>query len=435
MKVKPLRGKAKLAYRHSTAAINILEGSVRSGKTIGSLFDWVQFVRHGPPGNLLMVGRTERTLINNLLLPLQELYGADRVVINTGAGTVTICGRTVLLVGANNEQARTKIQGLTLAGAYVDEVAVIPESFWDMLVSRMSVEGARIWATCNPEGPRHWFKRKWLDRAKLWIDGDGRFHDRRREWRELPEGHEGRPLNLHRFTFTLDDNKHNLPAEYIANTKASYSGMFYLRMILGRWALADGVIYDAFDHARHVVAHDDLPTMARVLALGIDYGTTNPTAGIVVGVGTDGRLYAIDEWEPKRGTDADLSRQLGEWLRERGHAPEWTYVDPAAASFKLQLFRDDTTRCTDGLNQVVDGIRTVAALISSDQLRVSDRCTRLLDEIPGYVWDPKASERGEDKPVKADDHFCDALRYAVLSSQFVWMSMLAKPIHVAKEAA
>lgn len=428
MKLARLQGKAKLAYRYSTAAINVLEGSVRSGKTVGSLLDWAHFIRTGPEGNLLMVGRTERTLINNLLLPLQEMFGPDDIVINTGSGTATICGRKVLLIGANNEQARTKIQGLTLAGAYVDEVATMPESFWDMLVSRMSVEGARIWATCNPEGPRHWLKRKWLDRAKLWIDGDGVFHDRRKMFRDLPEDHPDRPLDLHRVTFTLDDNAHNLPAGYVANTKASYSGMFYLRMILGRWALADGVIYDAFDHGRHVVKHADLPAMSRVLALGIDYGTTNPTAGILLGVGADGRLYALDEWSPPRGTDAELSSSLGEWLRENQHAPEWTYVDPAAASFKLQLYRDDTARCTDGLNSVLDGIRSTASLISSGQLLISDRCTRLLDEIPGYVWDPKASEKGEDRPVKADDHFCDALRYAVLSSQFVWMSLITNPV-------
>lgn len=437
MRIRPLSGKAKLAYRYSTAAINVLEGSVRSGKTIGSLMDWVEFVRNGPEGALLMAGRTERTVIRNLLLPLQEIYGADRIVINSGSGSATICGRTVLLVGANNEQSRTKIQGLTLAGAYVDEVATVPESFWDMLVSRMSVEGARIWATCNPEGPRHWFKRKWLDRAKLWIDGDAKFHDRRRSFRSLPEGHERKPLNLHRFTFTLDDNAHNLPAEYIANTKASYSGMFYLRMILGRWALADGIIYDSFDD-HLIVKHDDLPNMARVLALGIDYGTTNPTAGILLGIGVDGKLYAIDEWAPKRGTDAEYSKSLAKWLVKGQHDPEWAYVDPAAGSLKLQLYRDDTVRATDALNSVQTGIRTVASLFASGQLLVSDRCTHLIDEIPGYVWDPKASEKGKDDPVKADDHFCDALRYAVLSSQFVWMNQITTPIAVldaTKEAA
>ena len=51
---------------------------------------------------------------------------------------------------------------------------------------------------------------------------------------------------------------------------------------------------------------------------------------------------------------------------------------------------------------------------------MSDTCTELIREIPGYIWDPKAAERGVDAPVKVDDHFCDALRYAVHSSSFIW---------------
>ncbi|MFC9874869.1 PBSX family phage terminase large subunit [Nocardia salmonicida] len=438
MKVTKLRGKARLAVKYSTASINVLEGSVRSGKTIGSLLDWADFIRHGPAGNLLMAGRTERTLINNLLMPMQEIYGADRVVI--GDGTATIFGRTVLLVGANNEQARTKIQGLTLAGAYCDEVATMPESFWNMLVTRMSVEGSRIIATCNPEGPRHWFKRHWLDRAKLWVDDAGKFHDRRREFRQLDDDDAARPLDLHRFTFTLDDNAHNLPPGYISSVKASYSGVFYLRMIRGLWALADGVIYESFDPGKDVVAYDQIPPITRLLSLGIDYGTTNPTAGILLGLGADGRLYALDEWSPPRGTDAQLSASLTEWMNPtpaeegapapKSRVPEWVYVDPAAASFKLQLF-EDGTRATDATNDVLDGIRAVSSLLSTGQLLITDRCPKLADEIPGYMWDPKASEDGTDKPIKQDDHFCDGLRYAVNSSRAAWYSSLAKPIPTA----
>ncbi|MEU3013353.1 PBSX family phage terminase large subunit [Nocardia asteroides] len=437
--MKPLTGKAATAYRYAVAAINILEGSVRSGKTIGSLLDWARFIRTGPAGALLMAARTERTLINNVLTPMQAMFGASNVVINSGSGTATIFGRLVLLVGANTEQSRTKIQGLTLAGAYVDELATLPESFWDMLVSRMSIAGARIWATCNPEGPRHWLKRKWLDKAKLWVDGDGVFHDRRAQYRDLGEDDPDRPKNLHRFTFVLDDNASNLDPEYVSTTKANYSGVFYLRMILGQWAIADGVIYDCFDPGRHVVPYSQLPQMARLLSLGIDYGTTNPTAGILLGLGADGRLYAVDEWSPPRGTDATLSTSLTEWMKPvqvegepppRSREPEWVFVDPAAASFKLQLYQDQT-RATDATNDVLNGIRTVSSLLSTGQLIISDRCARLIDEIPGYMWDPKASEKGKDAPIKSDDHFSDALRYAVQSSYQSWYGALRKPIPTA----
>ncbi|NQE86268.1 PBSX family phage terminase large subunit [Nocardia terpenica] len=431
--IRPLVGKQLLAVRYSTARVNVYEGSVRSSKTVTSLIDWIRYCRNGPPGALLMTGRTERTVINNLVLPILDMLGPHRVKINLGNGTVNICGRNVILIGANNESARTKIQGLTLAGAYADEAPTLPESYWNMLFSRLSVPGAQLFATGNPESPHHWFKRSWLDRAKVWVTHDGSVIDRSDLYERRPEGDPDRPLDLHRFSFILDDNP-SLDPEFVAALKSSYTGVWYKRFVLGLWVLADGAVYEAFDETRHRVPYEQLPGMARVLALGIDYGTTNPTAGLLVGLGVDRRLYVIDEWAPVRGTDAELSASLTEWLRYNRYEPEWVFVDPAAASFKLQLYRDDTARVADATNEVVDGIRTVAALLSTDQLAISARCERLLSEIHGYVWDSKASEKGIDKPVKIDDHFCDALRYAVVSSQFAWFSQLNRPIPAAKEA-
>lgn len=418
MPAKALAGKAQLASQLSTAEINVFDGSVRSGKTVGTLYDWIEFCVAGPPGLFCMAGRTQRTVINNLVVPMQEWLGPELVKINYGSGTVNILGRDVIVVGANNEQARTKIQGLTLAAAYVDESSTLPESFWDMLVSRLSVVGARMWATCNPEGPRHWFKVKWLDRAKLWLDHDGVLHDKRAGFDPLDPG---ALLDLHRFSFLLDDNPYLDPA-YVARRKASYSGLFYKRMILGQWALAEGAIYDCFDSARHVLPADALPKIDRTIALGIDYGTTNPTAGILLGISLEDRprLVVVDEWSPTRGTDADLSAGLTDWLKAGEYEPEYLYVDPAAASFKLQLYNDRVGHVENGNNSVVDGLRTVAALFATDRLVLSENAARLIGEIPGYVWDDKASEKGEDKPVKVADHFCDALRYAVHTTQPLW---------------
>lgn len=424
MKLSPLRGKAKAAARLSTARINIYEGSVRSGKTIGTLLEWAEFCRYGPEGLLLMAGRTERTVINNLVLPLQEMFGPERVKINRGTGTVTIFGREVQLVGADNESARTKIQGLTLAGAYVDEATNVPESFFNMLVSRLSVKGARVWCTCNPEGPGHWFKKQWIDRARLWVRGDGSIV--RRKASDYAQDDPERPINLHRFSFTLDDNAHNLDPEYVASTKANYSGLWYLRMILGQWTIAEGAVYDMFDTGIHVIPAESLPAMEQIMGLGIDYGTTNPTAGILLGLGVDGLLYVIDEFAPTRGaTDAELALQLIEWLKDHPD-PNYIYLDPSAKSLRNQLYNDGF-RPAKADNEVLDGIRTVASLLREKQLYVTSRCTHLLDELPGYVWDKKASEKGEDKVVKVNDHYLDALRYAVKTSYRMWFRRIAKP--------
>ena len=413
-----MEGKALLALSNPSTSIQAYEGSVRSGKTFTSLIDWLAFTRTGPEGALAMCGRTERTVINNLVIPLQEMLGKDRVKINYGTGTVTIMGREINVYGANNEQARTKIQGATLAGAYADEAATLPESFFSMLYSRLSVEGAKLWLTSNPEGPAHWLKKNWLDKAALWIDGAGNFHRN-----TSPDA-----LDLHRYTFILDDNK-SLPAAYVERTKKSYSGLFYRRYINAEWVAADGAVFDAWDPDRHVIAHDELPAMRSILGLGVDYGTTNATSAILLGLGQDNTLYAIDEWRydsrqaTVRLTDGQLSSALKDWLGQQagnGYTPEWVIVDPAAASFKVQLDQDRVANVINGENDVLYGIRTIASLLNAGKLRISERCKGLISEMPGYSWDTKATEKGEDKPLKVADHSIDAFRYAVATTETNW---------------
>jgi PBSX family phage terminase large subunit len=418
VEVRPLEGKALTVLANPSPSIEAYEGAVRSSKTFTSLLDWVSFTRTGPSGALAMIGRTERTVINNLLLPLQELMGAERIRINYGSGTVTILGRMIHIYGANNEAARTKIQGLTLAGAYVDEASTIPEGFFSMLYSRLSVAGAKLWLTANPEGPAHWLLVNWLAKARLWVTGDGSIR-----LNDSPDA-----LDLHRYTFILDDNK-SLPPAYVERTKKSYSGLFYRRYILAEWVAADGAVFDSWDPDQHVVKHEDLPAMQRILSVGVDYGTTNATSAVMLGLGTDGVLYAVDEWryDSRRATvrlsDSQLSTALTDWLGERAkenRVPEWVVVDPAAASFKVQLAADRVNNIINGENDVLYGIRTVASLLSSGKLRISDKCTGLIGEMPGYSWDTKATEKGLDQPVKVADHSIDAFRYAIATTETNW---------------
>ena len=411
MSYQPLTGKAKQAIDLPSTSIDAFEGSVRSGKTFTSLLVWLQFILNGPKGALAMVGRTERTVINNLVIPLQEMLGAHRVTINYGSGTTKILGRTVNLYGADNEAARTKVQGLTLAGAYVDEAAEIPESFFNMLYSRLSVPGAKLFLTCNPAGPKHWLKTGWLDRAALWVHADG----------SVTRNDDDSTLELHRYTFVIDDNPALTP-EYVARQKNSYTGVFYRRMILGEWAAADGAVYESFDAEKHTIKPDDMPDMDRVFMLGIDYGSRQNTRGILVGIGKEpdgiNRLYAIAEWAPPNGTVAQHVEHLQAWLADRPE-PEWIAYDPAAAVFGTQLFHDGISRVRKADNRVMDGIRTVDSLIAADRLRISTTCRHLLDELPGYVWDARAAEHGEDAVKKHAGHSCDALRYAVFTGRAV----------------
>lgn len=437
MHVAPLVGKARTAVGLATAAVNVWEGSVRSGKTVSSLLAWLQFVRTGPAGNLLMTGKTERTLRRNIIDPLVEMLGPKRLQINSGAGELTLFDRRIYLAGANDERSQDKIRGLTLAGAYIDEASTVPETFWTMLVTRMSVEGARIYATTNPEGPRHWLKTSYLDRACLHLTGPGDV--KRYAIDDVDDTNRG-PTDLHRFSFRLTDNP-NLPPGYVASMMRQFTGLWRRRYIAGEWVAADGAIYESFDPDVHVI--DDLPPILKWIACGVDYGTTNPFVAVLVGMGADNRLHVVSEYRydsavtRRARTDGEYSQAVRDWLDSVrvpntkpavfGVVPQWLCVDPSAASFIAQMYRDGLVP-TKARNDVVDGIRFVAMLLSADRLRIHRSCTGLIDEIPGYVWDPKKTEDGLDAPLKVDDHGVDAVRYAIATTEVLWRPMLKKPI-------
>lgn len=440
MILKALKGKAATALKIGAHRLTVYEGAVGSGKTYGSLLDWLRFIRNAPKGDLVMVGRTERTIINNCVLPMQEWLGADRVRINYGRGTVTInfgSGniRTINIIGANNEQARTKIQGWTIVGAYVDEVALVPESFFNMLWSRLRVPGARCWATCNPEGPRHWFKTKWLDQATTRIHGDG----------TVTVDEEG-DNRIARFTFLIDDNRENLDPQFVEDLLNSYAedSVFYRRFILSEWAAAEGRILTAFDPTKHVIPVDQEPEIIDWISIGVDDGVRDNARALLLAVIAhptipgEHALYLTDEWSAGRITDAEKSAGLAAWQQVNRASPRFAYADPTAASLRLQMQRDGH-RVAQADNDVNPGNQTLDSLFAAGLLYVSERCKLLLDEIPGYVW-AETTKDGREKPVKVDDHSIDAARYAVWSSRHLWrrwvkLTIMPKPTEAPEAAA
>ncbi|MFD4371508.1 PBSX family phage terminase large subunit [Streptomyces sp. NPDC058527] len=403
----PLSRKQLLSIGQATARINLWHGSVRSGKTIASLLAFVIAVATaGPSGLIIIVGRSLQTIERNVLEPLQDasLFGPlARLVVHTrGATTATVLGRTVHLIGAADARAEGRLRGLTAQLAYVDEATLLPEAMWTQLLARLSVPGARLYATTNPDSPRHWLRTQYLDR--------------------LDE------LDMRAWHFRLADNP-SLSAEYIASLHAEYTGLWRRRMIDGAWVVAEGAIYSEWDEGRHVVA--ELPTMRRHF-VGIDYGTTNPFSAVLLGIGTDHRLYACAEWRydgrrtHRPMTDRQYSDAVRAWLDEVDVVPEWTFIDPSAKSFSTQLWQDGHPGVARADNAVADGIRSVASLLAADRLLVHRSCEGLLGEMPGYSWDPAATLRGEDAPLKIDDHSVDALRYAVHSTAHEWRHLLTR---------
>lgn len=393
-------------------------GAVSGGKTIASLFALLIAIRRSRgSGLIVIVGKTLQTIERNIIEPLQsrELFGplAEHVLHTRGSNIAMILGREVHLVGANDTRSEEKIRGATIEIAYVDEATLLPLGFWEMLLTRLRVEGARLLATTNPGSFNHWLRQQYI------LDADAK--------------------NMIVFHFTMDDNP-SLDAQYMVDMKASFAGVFFDRFILGLWTNAEGAIFDMWDPAKHQIAWADLPPMQRLLAVGIDYGTTNPTAALLLGLSDErdewgnptSKLYLIDEWryesiaEKQKLTDHELSVRLRAWLAEPhlppGQpklTPSHIILDPSAASFRVQLQQDGVIS-TQADNEVLYGIRTVSSLLSASALLVTERCTGWLKEVTEYIWDAKASEHGEDKPLKANDHSQDAARYAVVTTESIW---------------
>lgn len=428
--IKPLAGKARAAVALADRRLNVWEGAVRSSKTVSSLMAWVAFVRKGPPGNLMMVAKTERTLKRNIIDVLVTWFGPQRARYVAGSGELHLFGRRIYLVGANDEKAQDKVRGVSLVGVYADEISLFPESMWTMLLSRLSTSGARLYATTNPDSPGLWLMRDFLSRPALHLTGRG----------EILRSEGDQVLDLARFSFTLDDNPH-LDAGYVNSLKREYVGLWYKRYIEGLWVVAEGSIYPHWNPDVHVVPFDNLPAMVRWFGVGVDHGTTNPFAANVLALGEDRRLYLTHEyrWDSRRErqqlSDVEYSKRLRGFLSEAripgsdlvGVAPEWVVVDPSATAFRVQLQRDGIMSHSAD-NEVLDGIRQFGSLLAGDQLRVSDRCKGFIDEIPGYVWDPKQTAKGVDAPIKLNDHHMDDCRYVTRTTRALWRSQVRPPV-------
>lgn len=313
---------------------------------------------------------------------------------NQAKGYFNLFGKKVYVIGANDERAISKIKGATFAGGLVDEITELPESYWAMLISRLSIKDAKLFGGTNPDSPYHWLKANYIDR----------FEDKD-------------PAYFKNFKFNLDDNP-SLDETYKENLRKSYQGLWYKRFIMGNWVLAEGAVFDFIDSKLHIV--ESPPTYAKHYFLGVDYGTTNPFAAVLIGYNDDHKpaLWAEKEfyWDSKamgyQKTDAEYGYDL---QREFGAYPlRMLYLDPSAASFQTEL-RRHSFPVKPANNEVLDGIRCISTLLSQGNLVICRNCKNLIKEMEGYVWDERAVKRGEDKPLKQRDHAVDALRYPIFT--------------------
>lgn len=370
----------------------ICDGSVRAGKTVVMSLSYVMWAMDTfTHENFGMAGKTIGSFRRNVVTPLKRMlksrgyrvkdHRADNML------SITFQGKTnhFYVFGGKDEGSQDLIQGITLAGMFFDEVALMPESFVSQATARCSVEGAKFWFNCNPAGPYHWFKETWLDKRK-----------------------DKKMLHIH---FTMDDNL-SLDKRTKDRYKRMYSGLFYQRFILGLWVMAEGIIFSMFEEARNKV--ETIERKYSKYYVACDYGTQNPMAFGLWGL-HEGCWYKVKEYhhdarkKKVQKTDDEYAKDLDEFVNG---LTKTIVVDPSASSFIILLKKRGWV-VKKAKNDVLEGIRNMATALSTELIKYNDCCKESLREITSYVWDEKAMARGEDKPIKQNDHQMDADRYFV----------------------
>lgn len=374
----------------------IADGAIRSGKTLSMSLSFVIWAMTTFDGqNLGMAGKTIASFRRNVLTQLKTMLSArGYTAVDHRADNLLVVSQGdrqnyFYIFGGKDESSQDLIQGITLAGIFLDEVALMPESFVSQATGRCSVAGSKYWFNCNPSGPLHWFKVNWIDKK----DEKGL-------------------LYLH---FTMADNL-SLAEDIKQRYRAMYTGIFYSRYILGLWCMAEGMIYDLFDRTKHVKA---FPAGATALQsyVSCDYGTQNATCFLLwQQASTDRKWYAVREYyysgrdSKKQKTDRQYADDYIRWIQ--ADRPKAFILDPAAASYAAEL-RERGVPVLKAQNDVQDGIRVTAAAMDAGSFFISPDCRNLISEIQQYAWDPKAAARGQDQPIKIRDHACDAMRYFI----------------------
>lgn len=378
-----------LAFPYTKYKALVCDGAIRSGKTSVMMWAFIDWAMKNFNGKRFGIcGKTVDSAVKNVVEPFlqmtltKERYSIrfrrqDKVVEIKRGDRENIFE----IFGGKDSSSYMLIQGRTLAGVFLDEVALQPQSFVEQALARCSVSGSRYWFNCNPGPPSHWFYQEWVLEAK------------RRN-----------ALHLH---FVIDDNP-ALDDEIKRGYHAMYSGVFYRRYILGEWCIADGLVYPMFDKAKHVAADQN---SFGTYYISIDYGTMNPTAMGLWKV-HNGKAAMLKEYyyngrkEKKQKTDSEYADDLESFAE--GYTIERVIIDPSAASFKEEIRRRGKFSIMDANNAVLDGIRFTASLLLTGRITFDPSCENTFAEFGAYCWEDNSQT---DAVVKDNDHSMDQIRY------------------------
>lgn len=398
--------------RNATHRWNVACGAVRSGKSYCQISYCIPsrlLERKGLRGLRVILGATRANIERNVLQPMRDIYGEGVATSINSQNYAKILGEKVYCIGADNIRQVAKIRGSEIAYCAIDEATDINSEVFEMLKSRLSLPWSCCDVTTNPASPNHWFK-EFLDSAERGVD-------------------------IYCQNYTIYDNPF-LPDDYVRALETEYTGVWYDRYILGKWTLAEGLVYPNHDIT---IYNQEFDGRAEDYCISLDYGTSNPFAALRWEL-RNGVWYAPNELYYS-GRDTGIQKTDDEYLamltefiepiKEYRYIEErnpWTgemertferipvIVDPSAASFIALLRQSRWFRVIPANNDVINGIRNVASAMERGLIRVHKRCINWIREAQSYVWDEDAQE---DRPIKDHDHLMDTTRYFVNTKRLV----------------
>ena len=389
---------------------NFKTGAVRSGKTFADYYTIPKRIRArvGKPGLAFIFGVSKSTIERNILEPMRSIWGDQLVGAIKSDNTAQLFGETVYCLGCEKVSQVAKIRGASIKYAYGDEVAEWNSEVFDLIKSRLDKPYSCFDGALNPESPNHWLKG--------FLDSNA----------DIYEQH-----------YTIFDNPF-LPQEFVDNLCKEYAGtVYYDRYINGLWALAEGLIFPMYQK----VLIDKLPEETKQppegICMSIDYGTMNAFACLLwkkfggVWYATKGYYYSGRDTGVQK-TDGEYLQDLQERFREEikhcvdklsnsiktgvPAAKIEVIIDPSAASFIALLKKSGWAKVRPADNDVLNGIRETASAMNTGKIKVWKGIREWEKEMGGYVWE---SDGGTERPIKINDHYCDATRHMVKTKRLM----------------
>lgn len=401
-----------LAFPYSKYDALICDGAVRSGKTSIMMWAFVRWAMENFSGQRFGVcGRTVDSCTKNIIVPFTAMSLAkERYIIRWRRGDKVMEVRRGAVTnyfevfGGKDEASYTLIQGRTLAGVLLDEVVLMPRSFVEQALARCSVDGAKLWFSCNPGSPHHWFYQEWIKRYR-----------------------ERNTLYLH---FEMTDNP-GLSEKTLARYKNMYAGIFYDRYVRGLWVAAEGVVYKDFanDTEKYLIGDpldwaEENDTKFSVISIGVDFGgTKSATKFQATGITKDYRVVALEEeYIKNEEIDPDaLNNRFATFAKMV--TVKYGYSQTRADSAETVLIRglDHTaqkmhlgTQVKNAMKlQITDRIRLVVLLMKQGRFKVSRNCPHLIDALQTAIYDPDKFEDERLDDGTSDIDSLDAFEYSI----------------------